>query len=69
MKIRTTIDSDTIPVKLTLPVRDLIDLSNFFQDQEIKNRLEKTEHYFVREFSKQLQVEAIKINEMVRGVR
>ena len=69
MKIRTTIDADTLPVELTLPVRDLIDLSNFFQDQEIKNRLEKNEHYFVREFSKQLQVEAIKINEMVRGVQ
>tara|TARA_B100000035_G_C20986808_1_gene548214 strand:- start:285 stop:449 length:165 start_codon:yes stop_codon:yes gene_type:complete len=54
---------------MTLPVRDLIDLSNFFQDQEIKNRLEKTEHYFVREFAKQLQVEALKINEMVRGVQ
>jgi len=69
MKIRTTIDSDSIPVTMTLPVRNIIDLSNFFQDQEIKNRLEKTEHYFVREFARQLQVEALKINEMVRGVK
>ncbi len=69
MNIRTTIDSNTIPVTMTLPVRDVIDLSNFFQDQEIKNRLEKTEHYFVREFARQLQVEALKINEMVRGVK
>ncbi len=69
MKIRTTIDSDSIPVTMTLPVRNIIDLSNFFQDQEIKNRLEKTEHYFVKEFARQLQVEALKINEMVRGVK
>ena len=58
MKIRTTIDSDSIPVTMTLPVRNIIDLSNFFQDQEIKNRSEKTEHYFVKEFARQLQVEA-----------
>ena len=69
MKIRTTIDSDSIPVTMTLPVRNIIDLSNFFQDQDIKNRLEKTEHYFVKEFARQLQVEALKINEMVRGVK
>ena len=69
MKIRTTIDSDSIPVTMTLPVTNIIDLSNFFQDQEIKNRLEKTEHYFVKEFARQLQVEALKINEMVRGVK
>ena len=69
MKIRTTIDSESIPVTMTLPVRNIIDLSNFFQDQEIKNRLEKTEHYFVKEFARQLQVEALKINEMVRGVK
>ena len=69
MKIRTTIDSDSIPVTMTLPVRNIIDLSNFFQDQEIKNRLEKTEHYFVKEFARQLQVEALKINEIVRGVK
>ena len=69
MKISTTIDSDSIPVTMTLPVRNIIDLSNFFQDQEIKNRLEKTEHYFVKEFARQLQVEALKINEMVRGVK
>ena len=69
MKIRTTIDSDSIPVTMTLPVRNIIDLSNFFQDQEIKNRVEKTEHYFVKEFARQLQVEALKINEMVRGVK
>ena len=69
MKIRTTIDSDSIPVTMTLPVRNIIDLSNFFQDQEIKNRLEKTEHYFVKEFARQLQGVALKINEMVRGVK
>lgn len=69
MKIKTTIDADYIPVTMTLPVRDLIDLSNFFEDQEIKNRLDRTEHYFVREFSKQLRVEAMKIDEMVRGIK
>ncbi len=69
MKIKTNIDADFIPVTMVLPVRDLIDLSNFFQDQEIKNRLEKVDNYFVKQFAQQLQVEALKINEMVRGVR
>lgn len=36
MKIRTTIDSDSIPVTMTLPVRNIIDLSNFFKIKKSK---------------------------------
>ena len=69
MKITTHIDTDLIPVTMTLPVRDLIDLSIFLQDEEIKNRLEKTQHYFVRQFAQQLQKETIKVSDKVGAIR
>lgn len=69
MKITTHIDTDLIPVTMTLPVRDLIDLSIFLQDEEIKNRLEKVDHYFVKQFAQQLQKETIKVSDKVGAIR
>ena len=69
MKITTNIDIDLIPVTMTLPVRDLIDLSIFLQDEEIKNRLDKVDHYFVKQFAQQLQKETIKISDRVGAIR
>ena len=54
---------------MTLPVRDLIDLSIFLQDEEIKNRLDKVDHYFVKQFAQQLQKETIKISDRVGAIR